>query len=246
MKKEIIQMQKLFEATEMTSPLNEHAQAHSLKMKRKNLVSLMRKSGIYSSLYGIILSFFFLLKKIGLGLSVIQSAYLLLSITIAAATSISAGGVFAAKNYLLDTNRSEVEELSMGALSKVRGTAEKSSRIESGEAKTKHQEKYIYFQGFVSNNTDTALIRRATQALTGAFRRTTAGTAITIGNDPCARYRLSGSIEIIDGRYQISARLIDAETRRIIFASSEESDTADGILDYAKKIGAELSGENLF
>lgn len=246
MKKEIIQMQKLFEATEMTSPLDEHAQAHSLKMKRKNLVSLMRKSGIYSSLYGILLSFFFLLKKIGLGLSVIQSAYLLLSIIIAAATSISAGGVFAVKKYLLDANRSELEALSMDALSKVWDTAEKSSRIESVKVKTVQQEKYIYFQGFASNNADMALVRRATQALSGAFTSTLTGRAIIIGDDPCARYRLSGSIEIIDGRYQISARLIDLKTRRIIFASSEESNTADGILGYAKKIGAELSGENLF
>jgi hypothetical protein len=247
MKKEIIQMQKLFEATEMTAPMDENAQAHSLKMKRKNLISLMRKLGIYSSLYGVILAFFFLFKKIGLALSVIQSAYLLLSISIVATASIGAGGVVAVKTYLIDKHGEEEPVPRINAVSEVWRIADKSTQIESTKAKVANQEKeYIYFQGFSSSKADNNLLQRATKAMSDEFTRASAGTVVITGDEPYARYTLSGSIEIIDGRYHISVKLIEIGTRRIIFASSEVSDTADGVIDHAKKMGVELSGRNLF
>src|SRR3990172_10901381 len=166
MKKEIIQMQKLFEATEMTAPMDENAQAHSLKMKRKNLISLMRKLGIYSSLYGVILAFFFLFKKIGLAFSVIQSAYLLLSISIVATASIGAGGVVAVKTYLIDKHGEEEPVPRINAVSEVWRIADKSTQIESTKAKVANQEKeYIYFQGFSSSKADNNLLQRATKAM---------------------------------------------------------------------------------
>jgi hypothetical protein len=241
MKDNLHLMQKVFDKYHISHPIDEDAQAHTVRMKGENLTTILKHFGVYSSLYALILSVTLFFKKIGLGLSIVQSAYFLLATTAVAATLISIGGIFALKHFVFDPLAHHTQETSVATNidSAIPGDGTR-ARIKSATRRVQESTAGVYFIGLVSNGAETGLIADVTDIILLELKLVRGAVFTTRDKGSTARYALSGSVDKLDGMYQVSIKLIDRSTRKIIYAVSKTSDTPEGIRNIARKIAREI------
>jgi hypothetical protein len=243
MKEDILLMHKLLEKTMVSDPLDGNMQDYSLNMKRKNFVSLTKKIGMYSSAYGAILSVYFLFKKLGIGLTIVQSAGVLCIATVIAVTSIGAGGFIAVKKYVLDASGTQEKAIYGELINEATRDVDEQitgKTMEDNAAGVLYS-KSIGIQGFANNGANEALVTQLSDIMRNEFSRLNVRGVAIISSLSSANYILSGSVDKLDNLYQITVKLVHRRSGRIVFASSEESNTPDGLKVSAKKIAKEIS-----
>lgn len=235
MKEEILLMQQLFDRYKISSPLDRDIQKYSLRMKRKNLNAILKKLGLHSTIYSAVVITYFLFKKLGIGLSIAQSAAVLFVASAVTSAAITAGGAIAVKKYVIE--RSAVQKLTEDKL--FGGAGAVNAKLNSKHKKARNADVIdsLAFLGFTSQGIDKALIDEISGIMINQIIQTK-GTGVV---RPDANYALSGSIEKLNDIYLLSVRLIDRMNRKIVFASSGEAVTVEELKEAAKKISIELS-----
>jgi hypothetical protein len=226
---EIAIMQRLFDKYRVSNPLPADIQRRAMRMKRKNLAGVMKKLGIYSPVYGMILAFYFLLKKIGIGFSVMQSAVLFFAASAIAVSSVAAGGYVLVKATMVKTpSIQEEREKKSGAVTE---PAAKSGEAPAGNSLTAYRYR-LQFYGLDNNGAEKKVVAQVSDIMRNEIVRLKGRDQIAVTMAPDgADLVLTGSIERLDRQYLLSIRLTERRTRRIIFAASEESATAEGLRD---------------
>lgn len=229
MRNEIKLMQRLFEKYRMANPLPDDIQKHAYRMKRKTLVSILKKLGLYSPVYGAILIVYLALKEIGIGLSVVQSAAALFVASAITAAGITAGGYLTMKKIATEAlPRAELEAPVREAAPSAGGATRREGTTSADKAVYKY---IIQFYGLDNNGADEAMVRRVADALTGEILRLKGKDTTALVSAPSkSDWFLTGSVEKLDRSYLLTVRLTDRRTRRIIFAASKESVDEDGLI----------------
>jgi hypothetical protein len=233
-------MQRIFDRYRVSNPLPGDVQRRALRMKRKNLVAVMKKLGIYSPLYGLILAFYLLLKKIGIGISIMQSTVLFFTASAVIVSSAAAGGYVAVKNAIKKGPVIPQEQ------EKKAGTVAEPVAI-SGETDSGtglHAYRYrLQFYGLDNNGAEGPLVAQVSDVIRNEIIRLKGRDQIAVSAVPDgSNHILTGSIEKLDRQYLLSIRLTERRTRRIIFAASEESPTAEGLRDIGTRFAQSIAG----
>jgi len=237
---EIALMQRVFDRYRISSPLPGEIQRRAMRMKRKNLVAVMKKLGIYSPLYGMILAVYFLMKKIGIGLSVMQSAVVLFTASVVAVPSVAAGGYVLAGMAMVQSPPVQMERDKKDAPAAEPGA--KSGEVSGGSGSIAYRYR-LQFYGLENNGAGGPLVARVSDTMRGEIIRLKGRDRIAVTAAPDgAGLVLTGSVEKLDRQYLLSIRLTERRTRRIIFAASEESATAEGLRDLAVRFAQSVAG----
>ncbi|HOT44182.1 MAG TPA: hypothetical protein PLM53_06050 [Spirochaetota bacterium] len=237
---EIALMRRVFDRYRVSSPLSGDVQRRAMRMKRKNLVSVMKKLGIYSPLYGMILSLYFFLKKLGIGLSIMQSAVLFFTASAVVVSSVAAGGYLLVGNVVVKSP-SVYEEHEKKAAPAAEPDA-KSGDVTGGNSSIAYRYR-LQFYGLENNGADGTLVAQVSDAMRSEIIRLKGRDRIAVSAVPDrAGLVLTGSVEKLDRQYLFSIRLTERRTRRIIFAASEESATAEGLRDLAVRFAQSVAG----
>ena len=235
MNEEILLMQRLFDRYKISSPLDPDIQKYSLRSKGKNFHSILIKLGLHSTLYSAVVFIYFLFKKLGIGLSVAQSAAVLFVAAAVTAAGIMAGGIISVKK-IIDTPIMKEGAGDRASGDSAGGNGEigfKRKQIDISEDVNS-----IVFLGITGKGVDKVLIDQLSGIIIGQVVQARGGGFIRSD----AGFALSGSVEKIGGLYLLSVRLINRMNRRIIYASSEEAVTPEELKAAAKKISLELTG----
>jgi hypothetical protein len=242
MRKEIKLMQRLFEKYRLTNPLPDDVQEHSYRMKRKTLVVMLKRLGIYSPVYGAILIIYLALKDIGIGLGVAQSAAVLFVASAITAAGIAAGGYAAVKKVAPTAPPRAEQQAPVREAAPADGSAAR-PEVTAGADRAVH--KYIIqFYGLDNNGADEAMVRRVAGALAGEILRLKGRETTAMVSAPSeSGWFLTGSVEKLDRSYLLTVRLTDRRTRRIIFAASEESADEEGLVRAGARFARSISEE---
>jgi hypothetical protein len=233
---DINSMKRLFDKYGVSSPLPEDIQLHALKVKKKNFIAILKKLGIFSPLYGLIVTLYLFLKEIGIGFTLVQSAgafFIASSITAAAITT---GGYIIIKNVLVKPpHQEEKREQKVNAPDAPVKTEE-----EAAIRKYARYRHVIQFYGLENNGADNPLVMQLSDIIRNEIIKLKGRDSITIiPSKAGSRTLLTGSVEKLEGRYLLSMRLTDRRSQRIIFAATEGAATAELL----KKTGMRMAGE---
>ncbi len=240
---ELIQLQNLLDKYKVTAPLPHALQEHVLDNKRKQLVIILKKLGRYNPLFGIILFVFFLFRKSGFGLSIIQSA-----IVLTVSSVFFVGGIsFSTYLYVKQSSDSGAKVEHSGIIDKSPSISDNSRILARKQKKTTVAgnlkfEKFIQIHPFESSSEEfsqaiTSEIKKELVRLRGKSNILTSGN-----NSHESSVLMFGSVEKIKISYVITTRLVDKKTGKLIFMTSEQFKSMKDVNMVCKKIAMAISG----
>lgn len=86
---EIQILEQLLEKYRLTEPVPEEVRAYFLKRKKAFFVKVCKSLGIYNIFFGSVITVFFIMKKLGIAVTVIQSAVIVTVLTVFSAASVT-------------------------------------------------------------------------------------------------------------------------------------------------------------
>jgi hypothetical protein len=229
-------MKRLFDKYGISRPLSREIQVRALNAKKRNFTAILKKLGIFTPLYGLIVSVYFFMKEVGIGLTLVQSAGLFFIASSITTAAITTGGYVIIKNALVKPPRQEEKQ---------------EQKVNDRQAPLKLDEeaavrKYgryshvVQFYGLENNGAENPIVAQVSDIIKNEIIRLKGrGKIAVIPSTPGSRTLLTGSVEKLGGKYLLTLRLTDRRTQRIIFAASESAAT----VELLKKTGIRMAGE---
>ncbi|MBN2080420.1 MAG: hypothetical protein JW838_15725 [Spirochaetes bacterium] len=229
MRYEIELMQRLFLKYRLTNPLPADVQEHAYREKRKTLISILKKLGLFSPLYGVIVVVYLALRKLGFGIGVAQSAVVFFVASAITTAGVAVGGYTAVKILSAGTPPpAEQEEMDMTTTPVMHDVARQQH---SAHTDVSAYDLIIQFYGLENNGADEAMVQRVSGALTDEILRLKGNNrAIFVSAPSETVWLLSGSVEKLDTSFLLTVRLTNRRTRKIIFAVSEEATSEEDLI----------------
>jgi hypothetical protein len=217
--------EKLMRTFKFSQPVPPETRRRLSSNKKKQFMLVLKKSGGYTIIFGLIASLFFSLKKLGLGVTIAKTAVILALGTSAVVGLISLGVYTSVKDLMLKDVRDgapPTEESGEAALP-VSNTAAGSVATDSAI----HVAQWIGIGSISADSARDPESRAARKALVDELTRLR-GKDYTIaiderGGDRRYRMVLAGSIEARGEAYIISARISDVRDSRLLYYTSEEA-----------------------
>lgn len=229
-----------------TEPVNPGIQEHIRRIKSSQFKKTLKRAGGYSFAFGLTAWLFFLLKKLGINVTIIKSAAIL-TLSVSAAGISAGAGVYQAVKYFVKPQEkagqieAPLRENIPAVTDAVKETAPESPDIpESLIIKSR-----IGIQMLSAENTEKRLAGRITNTLAAEL----SGLR---GADYVANYAkqkeqrksgmiLKGSVEFLNGTYNINVKLVDVNTLKILFYTSEAFRAEDDVKDACRKIAERIA-----
>lgn len=101
MNKDVDKYQKLLDKLKLSKPVADKTQKYAIKSGDRNLKLILKKTGYYSALFGILLTLYRWMRVIGINATLLKSKILLSIITANAASALFLGGQYVAGKYIL-------------------------------------------------------------------------------------------------------------------------------------------------
>lgn len=239
-------LQGLLEKYRVTEPVPAAVRARVISRRRRNLVEILKKIGRYNPLLGAILIVYFLFKKLGLSVSLVQSAVIFFTVSALTVAGVTTGSYIVVKraidsstNVMLEKDAKDVTiETSPRLVDKIDlvKTGEESIPVLREVKNVIHLQP---FEGMDAQGSDVALVSNTIQ---GELVRLRGSKNILSGKaSPQAnRLLLLGTVRKHASLYAITAKVVDGETGRIRFAATEEA-KSDSLVSISKKLAKEIS-----
>ena len=222
-------LEKLLIQFRFTRPIPAEVRNRIKENKKRQFVLILKKTGGYSLVFGLVASLFFTLKKLGVGITIIKSALILTVSATAAATLITAG-IYTSVKYLTQHKNKEnacLDITDKKASFTIKDEAEPFLTTDPAAVIAQR----IGIQVFTAVNTDKALSPAVTDAIAEELMRLR-GKNYTVNirkSTNTKRYRmmLIGSVEQRGSSLAITARVSDVDDSKILFYASEPVSSAD-------------------
>jgi len=239
-------LQGLLEKYRVAEPVPAAVRARVISRRRRNLVEILKKLDRYNPLLGVILIVYFLFKKLGLSVSLVQSAVVFFTVSALTVAGISTGSYIVVKraidsstNVMFEKDAKDVAtETTPGFVDKVdpSKTGEESIPVLREVKNVIHLQP---FEGMDAQGSDVALVSNTIQGelvrLRGA-KNIVSGKVTSQGN----RFLLLGTVRKHASLFAITAKVVDSESGRIRFAATEEA-KSDSLVSISKKLAKEIS-----
>ncbi len=246
--------EKLLERFRFREPVPADVREIIASQKSKALILTLIAVGDYSVLYGLVIKAYYLVRRFGLRLSVFQSKILLVR-AVAFSLSSSAGAVYVIQAKLRAVDRSIPVDLP-SRQPPVSGKAvvnEKTDAFQKGISRTGEPAKgdpgivVSYRLGIADLKSETvsgvesgrikkSLLERLVQ-LKGPDKI----IALTANRNRTANFILFSSIEKIENSYILTAKIVDVEKGNVVFATSENAETANSITTACERLADRVS-----
>ncbi|MCP4134699.1 MAG: hypothetical protein GY754_27235 [bacterium] len=200
--KDIETTRKVLEQCGLAEPVPEEYQKILRKKRRKELVKLLKKAGDYGFFEGAVLYVFFAFAKMGLRLSVFQSAVVLGVASVAVAAGVSSGGYTAIDHFVLSKSAPEktVEE----------------TKIVKKETPVPKKIKYIspVYLSIDGTNIDKKVLSSIEQKIKKYFLR----NRMRISK----KYLISGEVNCLDEKYFVKIEAFNSKTLEKVYLKRVE------------------------
>jgi len=239
---DLILLQNLLEKYKVTAPLPHVVQEHILDNKRKQLVVILKKLGRYNPLFGIILFVFFLFRKLGFGLSIIQSAIILAASSALIVGSISVSTYMYVKQ--LPDTEPQVEQ--PGIIDNPPSVSD-NSRTSVQKQKKTAPTGHLKFKNFIQLHPFESSSEKFSQAITSEMKKELArlrgknNILMSGNNSQESSVLMFGSVEKIKTSFIITTRLVDKKTGKLIYMTSEQFKSMNEIDRVCNKIAGAIS-----
>jgi hypothetical protein len=221
-------------------PSSIEAKRYMRSDKREILASVLKKQGVYSAILGLILIVYLKAKKIGISLSIVQSAIVLGVICAGSIIIVTSVTVYSIYKF---SGTASIDK----DLSRTQKVSEKSG-IETRRFGTRHEYKVppgnsefrINIESLSNENIDAAVAKDVTNRFVGLFRKKYGNDSVVFqggdNNKRNAGIIFLGSFGKIGTKYIISTRLVNLESGKILYSSSEMMNSLNEIDAACKKI----------
>jgi len=236
MNENIKNLEKVLEKYHFAEPVSPEEKARVIANQKKSLQATMRRLGRYSPLYAAVLAVFFLARRLGMGLSMLQSALVLGIFTAAAVSSLSIGGYLVYRSVWVPPLRPEhALEMKEGNI-----IVQDIKTALPGEspAPLRAFTRTISFEPLQAVGVAPALAARINDALLRHLKRLRGDGNILSASKGGAM--LHGEVTISRGKYALYVRLVEPDGG-IIYSGSYEASGPEGLLAQCGRAARDLS-----
>ncbi len=243
MSERIEQFSRVLDRLGFAEPAPPELQEYIRKVKRRQFRKTLKRTGAYSLVFILISYIYFTLKKIGISVTIYKSAAILALGSSITAVSIGAGAYFAAKKIIAPAEEIKIEKIQQEE--NVTAAVPVPVKKEPDNADTlENIRKRIGVQPFDAANADVSMSVRVTDMIA-------AGLAALRGADYVVNTRreksgkrtgmlLKGSVEFLNGEYTLTAKVVDVQTLKVIYYTSETAATENDIDSACSKIAEKI------
>jgi len=239
-------LQGLLEKYRVAEPVPAAVRVRVIAGRRRNLVEILKKLDRYNPLLGAILLVYFLFKKLGLSVSLIQSAIVFFTVTAISVAGVTTGSYIAVKRIMDKAPQVELQkDLTDKTATAEPKVTDKPESIKANDESTpvlRDVKNVIYLQPFDGTNAQGGDIALVSSTIQRELVRLRGVKNIVTGkaSGQSSRLLLLGTVRKHDTLYAISAKVIDSDTGRIRFATTEEA-KSDSLILISKKLAKEIS-----
>jgi len=239
-------LQGLLEKYRVAEPVPAAVRARVISRRRRNLVEILKKLDRYNPLLGVILIVYFLFKKLGLSVSLVQSAIIFFTVSALTVAGVTTGSYIVIKRAIDSSTYVMLEKDAKDVtIETTPRFVDKVDPLQTGEESIPalRQVKNVIhlqpFEGMDAQGSDVALVSNTIQ---GELVRLRGSKNILSGKaSPQAnRLLLLGTVRKHASLYAITAKVVDSESGRIRFAATEEA-KSDSLVSISKKLAKEIS-----
>jgi hypothetical protein len=239
-------LQGLLEKYRVTEPVPAAVRVRVIAGRRRNLVVILKKLDRYNPLLGAILLVYFLFKKLGLSVSLVQSAVVFFTVTALSVAGVTTGSYIVVKRVIDSSPKVELQNdegsVTIETSPRVVDTVDSAKTGEESTPVLREVKNVIHlqpFEGMDAQGSDVTLVSNAIQSelvrLRGS-KNILSGKASSHVN----RLLLLGTVRKHASLYAITAKVVDGESGRIRFAATEEA-KSDSLVSISKKLAKEIS-----
>ncbi|MCP4138465.1 MAG: hypothetical protein GY754_46335 [bacterium] len=217
-------LEALLDKYKFSNPLPEDEKEYSLVSKKRVYKRVLKSLGIYSFFSGIIVSIYFWLRKIGVGVSVFRGIMVFI---IAGAVSLCVYLVL--KDY---PREKPAEPENRAELPLIVQPVDKARKAEPVKKISRADTHILDIVPFYSSSVNRELVNRATGVFINRLS-SRKGAAYTVARGSKdrenARYRLTGSLEKAEDSIMVYIKLVDIKSSSIIFAGKKKTDSPENL-----------------
>lgn len=236
-------LQDLLDKYKVTRPVPAGVRRDILAHKRKNFVAIMKKLDRYSPLLGAFLLIYFLLRKFGIIATLKQCGVILAISAALTIAGVSTGAYMVIKHVLYTPSPVELQKERTDN-SKIKDEAKSLSVIDYSSPPLRDVKNIIVFQPFDGMNASTGEISQVSGTIQNELTHIRGSKNIISSQvhspEASTRLLLIGTVRKMGGNFAITAKVIDRESGKIHFATTEEAQ-ADTLTIVSKKLAKEIS-----
>lgn len=239
-------LQGLLEKYRVAEPVPAAVRARIISRRRRNLVEILKKLGRYNPLLGAILLVYFLFKKLGVSVTLVQSAVIFFTVSAITVAGVTAGSYIVVKSIIDSSPQVGLHKQDRDVIGKsspgiVDGSVSEKTREVIGPVlpEVKNVLHIRPFEGMETKGSDVYTVSNAIQS--ELIRLRGAGNVLS-GSSPThgGKLLLLGTVRKHAELYSITVKVVDSESGRIRFASTEEA-RSDTLVSISKKLAKEIS-----
>lgn len=248
MNERIEQFQRVLERMQFVEPASPELQEYIRKVKRKQFRKTLKRTGAYSLTFTLVSYIYFTLKKTGISITIYKSAAILALGSSITAVSIGAGAYFAVKKLT-----SPVEEIRIEKILQEEKVAVLTPEIIKKETAAKESpadtlekiRKRIGVQPFDAANVDGSIAGRVTDMIAQGLIAIRGLDYVVNGRKEKKEKRtgmvLKGSVELFNGMYTVTAKVVDVQTLKVLYYTSESAASKDDIDGACARIAKKIA-----
>ncbi|MCP4131809.1 MAG: hypothetical protein GY754_12590 [bacterium] len=249
MKDDFSLLHDIFDEYKVADPLPGEAQDFIVANEKRTLVDILKKLGRYNFFLGLVISVFYFFKKIGIGLSIVQSAVVVVTASSVAAASV-ATGAYVGVQYIskeeappeikIEKKIEDTGTLDSGVNPEKEKNTTDTQVVTTPKKPAKVFENTIAVKSFGSESLDIKEANRVSGILKNEFARLRGSGNSLSSSGPKPDFVILGSIEKTGDAYTLSARVVN-KNGSVIESPSVKLDSLNDIKRTCKKMARNIS-----
>lgn len=245
MNSEVQNFEKLLVKYKLCDLKPEKVQNMAISSGKENLLIILKKTGHYSIIFGLVYKLYYFLKGLGINATLFQTKIILLAITVNAAASLTVGGVYIKKAYFNKKSTNILYNENTVESKKITETPANSIKTykknEPNEGILSRREYEIGIAEFQGDSTDALKITsKISENLTGIIGH---DKIIFLNNTNRGKVEkiLTGSVRRVGKEKFVTVKLVNVEDSKIISILSEKINSDDELESTCRKISESIA-----
>ncbi len=216
----------------LDDPVEESLRKQFNSFKQHDLKGVLKKTGRYSMFAGVIYGFYFLLKKLGIGVTIVKSTVVLSVGAVTLVGSLSTGTYYTIKHIVKPQKKIEKKDIfqkkdQSRSFKKVdRKLVPQVVRENNSKQKTEKKLASVIIKEygvvpFSVENVPASIANKVTSTVIQSLSKKGSTMRITSSKQNAVRKMVIGSIERLGGTYTVSMRLVRVKDSKILKLSSK-------------------------
>jgi hypothetical protein len=245
MQDNIIKIDELLTKFYLKEPASADVQRHIRKIKRSQFKKILKRAGAYSIVFGAIAGVYFSLKKLGIVISIYKSVIVVIAASTLAATGVTFGTYRIYKHVFVPEINKPVDIIWTSIpmdmeIPKEKDTIQRKENV----SKNIDVKKIIGIQAFSAEGVEAGLSRKAFNKIYSELGRLRGSNYIKDISKPDAEnagMALKGSVELLDGIYNVSVKIINVKNLNILYYNSVKANKVEEIDSACIKLSKEIA-----